>query len=159
MIEHFWDADAGVFWATRDHQPIKILTPFNLYPLWTGRLPQEMDDRLVAHLTHPREFWLPWPIPTVARSDPAYDPDQMWRGPTWVNINYLFVDGLRRDGYGDLAHWLRRRTLDLIMQHNDIFEYYHPETGMHPPKAAPIFGWTSAVFIDLAIEESNALAT
>lgn len=158
MIEHFWDADAGVFWAMRDHQPIKSLTPFNLYPLWTGRLPQEMSDRLVAHLTNPHEFWLPWPIPTVARSDPAYNPDQMWRGPTWVNINYLFVDGLKRAGYVDLAHELRRRTLDLIMQHDDIFEYYHPETGIHPPKAAPIFGWTSAVFIDLAIEESNTLA-
>jgi hypothetical protein len=159
MIEHFWDAKAGVFWSTRDHQPIKLLTPFNLYPLWTGRLPQEMDDRLVAHLINPREFWPRWPIPTVARSDPAYDPDQMWRGPTWVNINYLFVDGLRRAGYVDLAHELRRRTLDLIMQQNDIFEYYHPETGLHPPKAAPIFGWTSAVFIDLAIEESNTLAS
>ena len=158
MIEHFWDSEAGVFWATRNHQPIKLLTPFNLYPLWTGRLPQEMDDRLVAHLTNPDEFWLTWPIPTVARSDPAYDPNQMWRGPTWVNINYLFVDGLRRTGYVDLAHELRRRTLDLIMQHDDIFEYYHPETGLHPPQAAPIFGWTSAVFIDLAIEESNTLA-
>ncbi len=159
MVEHFWDADAGVFWATHNHQPIKILTPFNLYPLWTGHLPQETDDRLVAHLTNPQEFWLPWPIPTVARSDTTHDPNQMWRGPTWVNINYLFVDGLRRDGYVDLAHQLRRRTLDLIMQHDDIFEYYHPETGMHPPKAAPIFGWTSAVFIDLAIEESNTTAS
>jgi len=44
MIKHFWDADAGVFWAMRDHQPIKSLTPFNLYPLWTGRLPKEMND-------------------------------------------------------------------------------------------------------------------
>jgi len=159
MIEHFWDAEAGVFWATRDHRPIKSLTPFNLYPLWTGHLPQEIDDRLVTHLINPREFWPPWPIPTVARSDPVYNPDQMWRGPTWVNINYLFVDGLRRAGYVDLANQLRRRTLDLIMQHDDIFEYYHPETGLHPPKAAPIFGWTSAVFIDLAIEESNSLAS
>jgi len=33
MIEHFWDAEAGVFWATRNHQPIKLLTPFSLYPL------------------------------------------------------------------------------------------------------------------------------
>jgi glycogen debranching enzyme len=159
MIEHFWDPEAGVFWATHNHQPIRVLTPFNLYPLWTGRLPREMDDRLVAHLTNPQEFWAPYPLPTVSRSDPAYDPNQMWRGPTWVNINYLFIDGLERNGYTDLAHRLRRRTLDLVMGHDDIFEYYHPETGVHPPHAAPIFGWTSAVFIDLAIRASQSAAS
>ncbi len=155
MIDHFWDPAAGVFWATRDHHPIRVLTPFNLYPLWTGRLPREMDDRLVAHLTNPAEFWPSFPIPTVSLSDPTYDPCQMWRGPTWVNINYLFIDGLERNGYADLADRLRQRTLDLIMQHDDIYEYYHPETGERPPKAAPIFGWTSAVFIDLAIQASR----
>jgi glycogen debranching enzyme len=92
----------------------------------------------------------------VARSDATFNPDQMWRGPTWVNINYLFVDGLERNGYADLARWLRQRTLDLVMRHGDIFEYYHPETGAPPSQAAPTFGWTSAVFIDLAIRASRA---
>ncbi len=155
MIEHFWDADAGVFWAMRQGQPIKVLTPFNLFPLLTGRLPREIVERLIAHLKNPAEFWTSFPLPTVARSDPNYDPNQMWRGPTWVNVNYLFCEGLQRTGYESLARELRQRTLDLIMQHDDIFEYYHPETGMPPPKAAPIFGWTSAIFIDLAIRASN----
>jgi len=49
---------------------------------------------------------------------------------------------------------LRRRTLDLIGAQKDIYEYYHPVTGEKPPKAAAIFGWSSAVFIDLAIQAS-----
>ncbi|HEX9116416.1 MAG TPA: trehalase family glycosidase [Anaerolineae bacterium] len=155
MIDHFWDEEAGLFWAMRDHQPIKVRTPFSLFPLWTGRLPPAVSRRLVAHLTDPSEFWTNYPIPTVACCDPAYNPDQMWRGPSWVNINYLFIDGLERCGYADLAHELRRRTLDLVMRQDDIYEYYHPETGVRPPKAAPIFGWTSAVFIELAIRASR----
>jgi putative isomerase len=155
MVEHFWDEQVGVFWATRNHQPIQVLTPFNLYPMWTGRLPTSIVQRLVGHLTNPAEFWTTWPIPTVARSDPKYDPQQMWRGPTWVNINYLFVEMLERNGYRDLARQLRDKTLDLIMQHDDIYEYYHPETGARPPKAATLFGWSSAVFIDLAIRASR----
>ncbi len=90
--------------------------------------------------------------------DPQYDPLQMWRGPTWVNINYLFVEGLERIGQDQLARDLRRRTLDLMLANDDIYEYYHPETGEIPPKAAPIFGWSSAVFIEMAIQESAALA-
>jgi putative isomerase len=159
MIAHFWDEEAGVFWATKDERPIHVLTPFNLYPLWTGRLPRHITKRLIAHLMDPAEFWTTYPIPTVARCDPKYNPVQMWRGPTWVNINYLFIEALQRNGYHDLARKLRERTLELIMRHNDIYEYYHPETGEKPPKAASIFGWSSAVFIDLAIEASRERET
>lgn len=155
IIAHFWDEEAGVFWATRDHKPIRVLTPFNLYPLLTGRMPRAINDRLVVHLTNPNEFWTGYPIPTVARNDPKCDPNKMWRGPTWVNINYLFVEGLTRAGYPDLARELRDRTLKLLMRHNDIYEYYNPDTGDPPPHAASVFGWSSAVFVDLAIEASR----
>ena len=38
---------------------------------------------------------------------------------------------------------------------DDIYEYYHPVTGENPPKAASIFGWSAAVYIDLAIQASR----
>jgi len=94
-------------------------------------------------------------VPSVAMDDPKYEPLRMWRGPTWVNINYLLIEGLKRSGYDELARDLRRRTLDLICCRDDIYEYYHPETGENPPEAASTFGWSSAVFIDLAIQAAQ----
>ena len=79
----------------------------------------------------------------------------MWRGPTWINVNYLFIEGLNRINRHDVASELRRRTLALIQRHKDIYEYYDPVTGDPPPKAAPMFGWSTALFIDLVIEESQ----
>lgn len=155
ITAHFWDGEAGVFWATRNNEPVRILTPFNLFPLLTGRLDLPKRKRLLDHLFDPREFWLPYPIPTVAKNDALYNPEQMWRGPTWVNINYLFIEGLVRCGYPDHARNLRDKTLALLMHQSDIFEYYHPETGIAPPRAASVFGWSSAVFIDLAIKASR----
>jgi glycogen debranching enzyme len=155
MIRHFWDEEAGVFWVKKDNQPVRVLTPFNLYPLWTGKLPEAMVDRLVAHLTNPAELWPRWPLPTVALNDPSYDGQQMWRGPTWININYIFIEALVRANRADLARALRDRTLELILQHEDIWEYYNPETADHPPKAAPMFGWSAAAFIDLAIKAAR----
>jgi hypothetical protein len=78
----------------------------------------------VAHLTNPKEFWPRYPIPSVALDDPKYDPNQMWRGPTWVNVNYLMIEGLWRNGFRDQARKLRRATLEMIGEHNDIYEYY-----------------------------------
>src|SRR5512141_950767 len=114
LIDLAWDAESGLFWARHNGSRVNVRTPFNLFPLITGRMPPEISERLVAHLTNEREFWSRYPVPTVAMDDPKYDPLLMWRGPTWVNVNYLLIEGLQRSGYPELSQELRRRTLDLI---------------------------------------------
>jgi len=155
LVKTSWDEQTGFFWARRNGMRVNVRTPFNLFPLLTGQLPAEISRRLVGHLTDERQFWSRYPVPSVAMDDPKYNPLRMWRGPTWVNINYLLIEGLLRSGYADLARDLRRRTLDLICRGDDIYEYYHPETGENPPEAAATFGWSSAVFIDLAIQAAH----
>ena len=160
MLRWMWDEEAGLFWAKRPRQNarVDVRTPFNLFPLLTGRLPEDVTRRLIEHLTDENEFWSRYPLPTVALNDPKFDPLTMWRGPAWVNVNYLLIEGLQRTGYTDLARELRRRTLDLICLHDDIYEYYEPQTGAVPPKAASLFGWSAAVFIDLAIQAERDAA-
>ncbi len=157
MVRWLWDETTGLFWAVRPNHGarIDVRTPFNLFPLMTGRLPDEVVHRLIEHLTNEREFWSKYPVPTVALDDAKFNPLQMWRGPTWVNVNYLLIEGLQRVGQIDLARELRRRTLEMLCLHDDIYEYYHPQTGDIPPAAASIFGWSSAVFIDLAIQAAR----
>jgi putative isomerase len=155
MLRDFWDDEAGVFWALRDEEPIPVLTPFNLYPLWTGQLPDPVRQRVLDHLTNPDEFWGEYVIPTVSRSDPKYDPSTMWRGPVWLNINYFFIEALHQVGEAGLARELRQKSLDLVMNQPSIYEFYNAETGEPPPPAADTFGWTAAVFIDLAIRASQ----
>ncbi|MCS6871686.1 MAG: trehalase family glycosidase [Anaerolineae bacterium] len=154
MLEKLWDEQCGYFHALYQGRPVQVFTPFQLLPLWTGALPERVNARLIDHLTNPQTFWGRWKLATVALTDPKFDPDQMWRGPVWANINYLFIEALKRVGRPELADALRRNTLELIMHSRDIYEYYNPLTGARPPKAAPIFGWTSAVFIDLAIQQT-----
>ena len=150
-----WDEERGLFHALYDEQPIPVMTPFNLYPLWTGQLPDQIKDRLLAHLTNPEAFWGEYSLPSVAYNDPNFDPLTMWRGPVWVNINYFFIEALRQIGEFDLADQLREKTLNLIMSHNSIYEYYNALTGEPPDTAADIFGWTAAVFIDLTIQATR----
>lgn len=155
MIDVFWDDQAGVFQAYHNNTVVPVLTPFNLYPLWTGQLPEYINQRLVEHLTNPHEFWTKYALPSVAVNDPHYDSEEMWRGPVWVNINYFFIEALRQIGYDQIADQLQEKTLELIMGQPSIYEYYNAETGHPPQKAAEIFGWTAAVFIDLVIQASQ----
>ncbi len=155
MITHLWDEQAGLFRALHADKPLPTTTPFNLFPLLTAKLPSAMTERLVDNLFDPDQFWSPFPLTTVSIADPAFNPMQMWRGPVWINTNYLFVEALLKNGLTDQAIRLRQKTLDLVMQHSDIFEYYHPFTAEKPPKAAPMFGWSAALFIEMALAETR----
>jgi len=152
MISKMWNKQTGFFDALKNGKIIDTQTPFGLFPLITGRMPEHILERLVKQLTNRRKFWSRYPVCTVAMDDPKFNPERMWRGPTWVNINYLLIDGLRRNGYNEIAKELRTRTLSMVARLDDIYEYYHPKTGENPPNAAPIFGWSAALFIDLAIQ-------
>jgi len=155
MIEHLWDEKAGVFQFLHEHKAVPVLTPFNLFPLWTGILPDRIRERLLKHLRDPNEFWGTYCLPTVAYNDPHFDENTMWRGPVWVNINYFMIEALQKNGELELARELRKKTLQLIQEQGGMYEYYNARSGEPPVKAARVFGWTAAVFIDLAIQESQ----
>jgi len=155
MIADFWDEEAGIFRTTLHGEPLPVVTPFNLYPLWTGQLPDDIKQRLIDHIRNSEEFWGEYAIPTVARNDPKYDPETMWRGPVWANVNYFFIEALEQINETELADELREKTLQMIIAQPSIYEYYNAETGEPPEKAANIFGWTAAVFIDLALQASR----
>ena len=125
MINDIWDEESGLFNALYEENPIPVVTPFNLYPLWTGQLAVMIRERLLMHLTNPEEFWGEFALPSVAYNDPHFDPKTMWRGPVWVNINYFFIEALKQVGEFELANKLREKTLNLIMRHKSIFEYYN----------------------------------
>ncbi len=153
LVEHRWNARAGLFASTRHGRAIPVATPFGLMPLLTGGLPAAVARRLVASLHDERRFWPRFPVPTVALDEPAFDPNRMWRGPVWLNINRLLVEGLRRSGFAAEAAQLRQQTLGLAMQHADFREYYNPLTGIAPERAAPMFSWAAASYLDLAMAE------
>ena len=155
MINDMWDEESGLFRALHEENAVPVVTPFNLYPLWTGQLPSEIRERLLNHLTNPDTFWGNYSLPSVAFNDAHFDPQTMWRGPVWVNINYFFIEALKQIGETELANQLREKTLNLIMSHDSIYKYYNALSGDPPDTAADVFGWTAAVFIDLAIQASR----
>ena len=129
-------------------------TVVDLLPLLTGALPRDVAVSLAMELENAATFGSPRPVPTVALDDPDFSAERMWRGPTWVNTNWLIVEGLLRSGFPDAAARLAEKTLGLVG--SGAFEYYNPLTGARPPRAASMFSWTAALFIDLAVRFAHA---
>lgn len=73
-----------------------------------------------------------------------------------MNVNLLLAEGLRRSGFADEAARLGERTLAMAMTQADFSEYYHPDTGRRPPRAAPMFSWSAAAFVEFALAATAA---
>ncbi|MFT4220529.1 MAG: hypothetical protein QM611_08440 [Microbacterium sp.] len=126
-----------------------------LLPLLTGALPDGVARLLVDAMRDPARYGTPWGLPTVAASDPAFSAERMWRGPVWVNTNTLVAEGLARSGLAAEARALEERTVELVLHGGGPHEYFAPDTGQKPPGATTSFGWSAALFVDLAVRLSR----
>ena len=148
-LEQLWDPYTGQYYS-RDfvtHKHIKELSIGTLLPLYAGTITPERAKQLVRLLENQHVFGANFPVPSVPLNSPWFDPDGYWQGPTWINTNWLIIDGLDRMGYADHAEALRQSTLDLVRSHG-FYEYFTPNSG--EPAGTANFSWTAALAIDLS---------
>ncbi|WP_311258384.1 MGH1-like glycoside hydrolase domain-containing protein [Microbacterium sp. WCS2018Hpa-9] len=154
LLWTMWDAERGRFLAHGGGEPQFSDTIVGLMPLLTGTLPEPIVEALRAAVDDPERFGLEWGLPTVAASDPDFSDERMWRGPVWVNTNSLVAEGLEASGYPERARELREQTVALVIHGGGPHEYFNPRTGQKACTATTAFGWSAALFIDLAVELS-----
>ncbi|WP_223624210.1 amylo-alpha-1,6-glucosidase [Microbacterium sp. EST19A] len=155
LLLEMWDAERGRFLAAGGGEVQLSDTIVGLMPLLTGTLPEPIAEGLRAAVDDPERFALAWGLPTVAASDPEFSAERMWRGPVWVNTNVLVAEGLEASGYADRARELREQTVALVIHGGGPHEYFNPRTGQKARTATTAFGWSAALFIDLAVTLSG----
>ena len=149
LLERAWDPQSGLFrnLVGRSERRTRTETIHGLMPLLLEDLPKDVAARLVERLTDQRAFWTPWPVASVARSEPTFNRTShihgvrfIWRGPASMNTNWFLVHGLRRHGYDDVADELAARSLELV-ERSGFNEFYDPLDGS--PVGAADFGWAT----------------
>ena len=163
LVAKCWDEEAAAFWdlsGLRSETPQKVLTFSIFFPIILPDLDRKIVRALVErHLLNEKEFWLPYPIPTVAATEPSFDPawktNTTWRGPTWVNVNWYLYWGLRQHGFEDVAEELRSRTISMIAS-GGVREFFDPRTAAG--EGAKDFAWT-CLAADLAAAPQRSPAS
>jgi len=157
--KYLWDEKTGFYYDRNetDGKVTYVKSVSGFTALWSKVASANQAKRLVKHLTDTCEFWLPYPVPSYAKTEPDYYQGSIsgecnWKGSTWIPTNYMICHGLVDYGYKSLAKKLASKTYQLVMKNTTIREYYNAETGQGLGMD-PFYGWSSiAYFLPLEIK-------
>ncbi|KAJ2719794.1 Processing alpha glucosidase I [Coemansia sp. Benny D115] len=133
----------------------------SLFPMLLGLVPPESDKlgHILDMIENPDELWSDFGLRSLSKSDEFYGKDEnYWRGPVWINVNYLVLSSLYRnymsvDGpHKEQAQRIYSRLRDNLIQNifsqykstRFFWEQYNPETGKGQG-THPFTGWTTLV--------------
>ncbi|KNC51142.1 glycoside hydrolase family 63, partial [Thecamonas trahens ATCC 50062] len=171
-----WNEAAGYYCDTgpdgtgsvHDEMQVCFLGYVSLFPLLTGLL--EADDprvgRLLDHMADPDTLWSPGGIRSLSATDPYYGTgENYWKGPVWMNINYMALaalankyavdEGPHRARAQQIYASLRANVVDTIVSNyietGYFWEQYSPTNGVGQ-RTHPFAGWTTLVVLIMAEE-------
>lgn len=152
MIDRLWDPATRRFCA-RDvrggrRSPEDTIT--SLAPVLDAELPSTMVDAITEVLDSPEFRPRDAPDHFMAASFDlgarTFDARRYWRGPVWVNTDWLLWRGLRRHGRSRAADELADSMVGLVRR-SGWREYYSPFGG--EGFGSHDFSWTAALVIDV----------
>ena len=149
LLARLWDPDGGCFRALdlRAGRQIPVGTVAAFGPLLDPELP-EVQVRSLADLLLSARFAgaAGYPVPTCDIQSAAFDRAAYWRGPTWVNTNWLVWLGAGVHGLSVIADLMYGSTLRLVRQ-SGFREFFDPFDGTG--RGSHDFSWSAALVLDL----------
>ncbi|MEI6845636.1 MAG: trehalase family glycosidase [Candidatus Firestonebacteria bacterium] len=162
--KYLWSGKDGFYFDREiNGKFINIKAATGFFPLFAGAVPKKNLKKLLAHLVNKKEFWRPFPFPTIA-ADSCYYAKDMWRGPAWINCNYLIVEGLLRYNKKGLAKKiaaLSEKTISYWYNKTGVICEYYDAENKEDPRYLPRknyggqgylgvirdYGWSAALYL------------
>jgi hypothetical protein len=153
--DRLYQQEHGIFDAydIRSDKFLELDTASGFMPLFGGAASTAQAERIYDYLNSKSFCALHqgncFTIPSYDTQQEDFKRENYWRGPVWININWMLVQGLRRYGFHQRADSLARNILELPMRFG-FNEYFDSFDGR--AYGSKNFSWTAALFIDTAYE-------
>jgi hypothetical protein len=153
--ERLYDPVHGIFDAydMREGKLLELETASGFMPLFGGAATKQQASRVYEYLDSKSFCALHqgncFTIPSYDTQKEGFKRENYWRGPVWININWMLMHGLRRYGFVQKADSLAHDILELPIRFG-FYEYYDSFDGRG--YGSKDFSWTAALFIDTAYE-------
>lgn len=149
-----YDAELGAYihYDLRNEKPIRLVSSSSFTPLFAGIPTKERAATIIQTMMTKfggEDMYL------CASFDPTnekFNPKKYWRGPVWLNLNWILYNGLKDYGYDDIAARVKSDTFELLTKAG-FYEYFDPRKSEYKedPKGlgGSNFSWSAALFLDL----------
>jgi hypothetical protein len=140
-----WNEEDGLFYP-RDlvsGETIRIPGCDSFTPLFAGA-----SGPWVARLAKTLASWQDrarYLLPSIDPAHERFEAKRYWRGPVWIQLNWLLAQGLSEHGFDKLAERLKRDSFALV-ERSGVYEYFDPHTG--DGLGGESFAWTAALLLD-----------
>lgn len=147
-LDLLWDSEKSQYFSRNYYTGKLIHEPSisSLMPLYAGIKDKEKLEIIVSSLEERELFASNFPVPSVPLDSQWFNETEYWQGPSWINTNWLIIDGLRRAKYKHHYEALKETTLEMV-DNSGIFEYYNPNNGHG--QGIENFSWTAALCLDM----------
>lgn len=156
-----WSDTDGFYYDfdLKQNKIIPIKVSGGLMPLFAGVCTDEQAGKLIATLMESfgsNGFTL---CSSTAVDEPQFNPVKYWRGPIWINLNWMLYHGLKRYGFEKEAGRVKKETIELV-EKNGFYEYFDPRPDIAEDNrklGGDFFSWTAALYLDFVYNNGNSI--
>ena len=144
LIKFYKDEDQSFFsYDFKNHNLIKVDAISNYFILFANLENQEINNKIIDKLkkyNSQKDYF----FTTVNPKDKAFEETRYWRGPVWINSNWIIYQGLINKDK-NFSSLIKNKTLELL-ENKKFHEYYNYKTG--ECLGANNFSWSAALYLD-----------
>ena len=143
-----------VYYDLRGERTLAHLSSSSFTPLFAGIPNKAQADSLHTNLAGGRFSGPNHERLLCASFDPTsslFNSQKYWRGPIWINLNWLIYEGLLKYGYTETAAKVRKDSLELIHKYG-FYEYFECDRATNQNLDSGYggnnFSWSAALTLD-----------
>lgn len=143
---------AYIHYDLRNNKPLKFVSSSSFSPLFANIPDKEraavLVNTMMSKFGNDNQYLCASFDPTSER----FNPKKYWRGPVWINLNWILYKGLITYGFNDIAQRVKEDTIEII-ENNGFYEYFDSRKKVHANRKAGYggqnFSWSAALLIDM----------
>ena len=145
LIKFYKEEEQSFFsYDFKNHNLIKVDAISNYFILFANLDNKDINNKIINKLkknNSQSEYF----FTTVNPKDKTFEETRYWRGPVWINSNWIIYQGLINKDK-NFSELLKNKTLELL-ENKKFHEYYNFKNG--DCLGANNFSWSAALYLDL----------
>ena len=145
-----YDSDEFVSKDLNTNKDILIPSITNYFTLIADLKNDKLNKRIINNLKN-HNLNKEYIFSTVKSDHQTFEEKRYWRGPVWINCNWLIYEGIKNKDK-EYSIKIKNETISLI-ENKGFHEYYSCNDGS--ALGANNFSWSAALYLDLVMQKNE----